>query len=193
MFTCLNIIMVYWHIMMLACQQNPNSFNTQAVSFNPTRLFGFVARKQGSTTDNVSHLFAELDPDQPASAIVSFTSKMMKRWNPPTSKKWQWPFWHLPSLHRCLFRRDSMMSFLFVFCFLSVVVCFCFPLSFFTLHCWFVLTLVFFEEVSVLKGLVLIQSGARGCVVWSCERDKLGGCWREEKVFAGWPVQKELS
>ncbi|CAJ1086808.1 tensin-like isoform X4 [Xyrichtys novacula] len=43
------------------------------------RLFGFVARKQGSTTDNVSHLFAELDPDQPASAIVSFVSKMMKR------------------------------------------------------------------------------------------------------------------
>uniref|UniRef100_A0A667W9P8 SH2 domain-containing protein n=1 Tax=Myripristis murdjan TaxID=586833 RepID=A0A667W9P8_9TELE len=50
-----------------------------AVSFNPPRLFGFVARKQGSTTDNVSHLFAELDPDQPASAIVSFISKMMKR------------------------------------------------------------------------------------------------------------------
>ncbi|XP_068446571.1 tensin-1 isoform X5 [Clinocottus analis] len=43
------------------------------------KLFGFVARKQGSTTDNVSHLFAELDPDQPACAIVSFASKMMKR------------------------------------------------------------------------------------------------------------------
>uniref|UniRef100_A0A3Q1IPU1 Tensin 1 n=1 Tax=Anabas testudineus TaxID=64144 RepID=A0A3Q1IPU1_ANATE len=43
------------------------------------KLFGFVARKQGSTTDNVSHLFAELTPDQPASAIVSFVSKMMKR------------------------------------------------------------------------------------------------------------------
>ncbi|XP_072303394.1 tensin-1 isoform X5 [Eucyclogobius newberryi] len=43
------------------------------------RLFGFVARKQGSTTDNVSHLFAELEPDQPASAIVSFVSRMMKR------------------------------------------------------------------------------------------------------------------
>uniref|UniRef100_A0A3Q3MUN9 Tensin 1 n=1 Tax=Mastacembelus armatus TaxID=205130 RepID=A0A3Q3MUN9_9TELE len=43
------------------------------------KLFGFVARKQGSTTDNVSHLFAELDPDQPASTIVSFVSKMMKR------------------------------------------------------------------------------------------------------------------
>uniref|UniRef100_A0A8C7ZDW4 Tensin 1 n=1 Tax=Oryzias sinensis TaxID=183150 RepID=A0A8C7ZDW4_9TELE len=43
------------------------------------KLFGFVARKQGSTTDNASHLFAELDPDQPASAIVSFVSKTMNR------------------------------------------------------------------------------------------------------------------
>lgn len=42
-----------------------------------------MARKQGSTTDNVSHLFAELDPDQPANAIVNFVSKMIgsqKRW-----------------------------------------------------------------------------------------------------------------
>ncbi|KAL4635640.1 tensin-1-like [Arapaima gigas] len=41
------------------------------------RLFGFVARKQGSTTDNVSHLFAEMDPEQPATAIVNFVSKVM--------------------------------------------------------------------------------------------------------------------
>nr|XP_057939035.1 tensin-1 isoform X4 [Doryrhamphus excisus] len=41
------------------------------------KLFGFVARKQGSTTDNVSHLFAEMEPDQPASAIVSFVCKMI--------------------------------------------------------------------------------------------------------------------
>lgn len=51
--------------------------------FFPPRLFGFVARKQGSTTDNVSHLFAELDPDQPASAIAGFVSRMTKRWTPP--------------------------------------------------------------------------------------------------------------
>lgn len=43
----------------------------------PCRLFGFVARKQGSTTDNACHLFAELDPNQPASAIVNFVSKVM--------------------------------------------------------------------------------------------------------------------
>ena len=57
-----------------------------------SRLFGFVARKQGSTTDNVSHLFAELDPDQPASAIVSFVSKVMKRWDPSPMKTRRQPF-----------------------------------------------------------------------------------------------------
>uniref|UniRef100_A0A8C3TH64 Tensin 1 n=1 Tax=Chelydra serpentina TaxID=8475 RepID=A0A8C3TH64_CHESE len=41
------------------------------------KLFGFVARKQGSTTDNICHLFAELDPDQPATAIVNFVSRVM--------------------------------------------------------------------------------------------------------------------
>ncbi|XP_058520979.1 tensin-1 isoform X7 [Ochotona princeps] len=43
----------------------------------PAKLFGFVARKQGSSTDNACHLFAELDPNQPASAIVNFVSKVM--------------------------------------------------------------------------------------------------------------------
>ncbi|XP_053517383.1 tensin-3 isoform X7 [Artibeus jamaicensis] len=42
-----------------------------------SRAFGFVARKQGSTSDNVCHLFAEHDPEQPASAIVNFVSKVM--------------------------------------------------------------------------------------------------------------------
>uniref|UniRef100_A0A672TSD6 Tensin 3 n=1 Tax=Strigops habroptila TaxID=2489341 RepID=A0A672TSD6_STRHB len=41
------------------------------------RVFGFVARKQGSATDNICHLFAEHDPEQPASAIVNFVSKVM--------------------------------------------------------------------------------------------------------------------
>ncbi len=48
-----------------------------------------MARKQGSTTDNVSHLFAEMDPDQPATAIVNFVSKVMissqKRWTLPAA------------------------------------------------------------------------------------------------------------
>ncbi|KAI4892502.1 hypothetical protein NFI96_018311, partial [Prochilodus magdalenae] len=41
------------------------------------KIFGFVARKSGSTTENVCHLFAEHDPEQPASAIVNFVSKVM--------------------------------------------------------------------------------------------------------------------
>ncbi|XP_072902411.1 LOW QUALITY PROTEIN: tensin-1-like [Hemitrygon akajei] len=42
-----------------------------------SKLFGFVARKQASTTDNVCHLFAEMDSNQPATAIVNFVSKVM--------------------------------------------------------------------------------------------------------------------
>ncbi|XP_060722613.1 si:ch211-191a24.3 isoform X2 [Tachysurus vachellii] len=41
------------------------------------KIFGFVARKSGSNTGNVCHLFAEHDPEQPASAIVNFVSKVM--------------------------------------------------------------------------------------------------------------------
>ncbi|KAK2174541.1 hypothetical protein NP493_795g01016 [Ridgeia piscesae] len=40
-------------------------------------IFGFVARKSGSSTDNACHIFAELDPDQPASAIVNFVAKVL--------------------------------------------------------------------------------------------------------------------
>ncbi|XP_044294141.1 tensin-1 isoform X5 [Varanus komodoensis] len=50
---------------------------TKSESGGSAKLFGFVARKQGSTTDNVCHLFAELDPDQPAAAIVNFVSRVM--------------------------------------------------------------------------------------------------------------------
>ncbi|KAK7865077.1 hypothetical protein R5R35_014617 [Gryllus longicercus] len=41
------------------------------------RVFGFVARKPASKTDNQCHIFAELEPEQPASAIVNFVSKVM--------------------------------------------------------------------------------------------------------------------
>uniref|UniRef100_A0A8C4FCY4 Tensin 3 n=1 Tax=Dicentrarchus labrax TaxID=13489 RepID=A0A8C4FCY4_DICLA len=41
------------------------------------RIFGFVARKSQSETENMCHLFAEHDPEQPASAIVNFVSKVM--------------------------------------------------------------------------------------------------------------------
>ncbi|XP_038136881.1 tensin isoform X5 [Cyprinodon tularosa] len=61
------------------CDLDPQDRKWVKEGGGSVKLFGFVARKQGSTTDNVSHLFAELEPDQPASAIVSFVSKMMKR------------------------------------------------------------------------------------------------------------------
>jgi hypothetical protein len=41
------------------------------------RVFGFVAKKTGSVHDNVCHIFAELGPEQPATAIVNFVTKVM--------------------------------------------------------------------------------------------------------------------
>ncbi|XP_072238649.1 tensin-2-like isoform X2 [Leuresthes tenuis] len=43
----------------------------------PCKMFGFVARRTGATTENVCHLFAETDPEQPAVAIVNFINKVM--------------------------------------------------------------------------------------------------------------------
>uniref|UniRef100_A0AAY4EH80 Tensin 2b n=1 Tax=Denticeps clupeoides TaxID=299321 RepID=A0AAY4EH80_9TELE len=40
-------------------------------------IFGFVAKRPGSASENVCHLFAELDPEQPATAIVNFINKVM--------------------------------------------------------------------------------------------------------------------
>ncbi|XP_072254025.1 tensin-1 isoform X8 [Leuresthes tenuis] len=59
------------------CDTDPQDRKWSKPEGGTAKLFGFVARKQGSTTDNVSHLFAELDPNQPASAIVNFVSKMI--------------------------------------------------------------------------------------------------------------------
>ncbi|XP_062862640.1 tensin-1 isoform X4 [Trichomycterus rosablanca] len=59
------------------CNLDPQERRWTKPEGGAAKFFGFVARKQGSTTDNVSHLFAEMDPDQPATAIVSFVSKVM--------------------------------------------------------------------------------------------------------------------
>nr|XP_017212095.1 tensin-1-like isoform X4 [Danio rerio] len=59
------------------CNMDPQERKWNKAEGGVAKLFGFVARKQGSTTDNVSHLFAELEPDNSASAIVSFVSKLM--------------------------------------------------------------------------------------------------------------------
>ncbi|XP_052003921.1 tensin-1 isoform X4 [Xyrauchen texanus] len=59
------------------CDIDPQERKWSKPEGGNAKFFGFVARKQGSTTDNVSHLFAEMDPDQPATAIVNFISKIM--------------------------------------------------------------------------------------------------------------------
>lgn len=45
------------------------------------RCFGFVSKKingaKSSQPENECHIFAELDPSQPATAIVNFVSKVM--------------------------------------------------------------------------------------------------------------------
>lgn len=41
------------------------------------RIFAFVARKVASRSDNACHIFAELEPEQPASAVVNFITKVM--------------------------------------------------------------------------------------------------------------------
>ncbi|KAL1123679.1 hypothetical protein AAG570_001452 [Ranatra chinensis] len=47
------------------------------MSASSFRCFGFVARKPASKSDNQCHVFAELEPGQPATAIVNFVSKVM--------------------------------------------------------------------------------------------------------------------
>ncbi|XP_076242166.1 focal adhesion protein tensin isoform X5 [Calliopsis andreniformis] len=41
------------------------------------RCFGFVARKPAHKSDNQCHVFAELEPEQPAVAIVNFVNKVL--------------------------------------------------------------------------------------------------------------------
>ncbi|KAI4823840.1 hypothetical protein KUCAC02_012395 [Chaenocephalus aceratus] len=54
-----------------------NSVTFSSIDPKDRRVFGFVARKPGSVAENVCHLFAEMDPEQPASAIVNFINKVM--------------------------------------------------------------------------------------------------------------------
>ena len=47
------------------------------------KIFGFVARKPTSRSQNQCHIFAEHDPEQPARAIVNFVNKVMLSSNHP--------------------------------------------------------------------------------------------------------------
>ncbi|KAM4738567.1 tensin-3-like [Anableps anableps] len=59
------------------CSLDPQGRKWTRDSVSTAKIFGFVARKSQSETQNVCHLFAEHDPEQPASAIVNFVSKVM--------------------------------------------------------------------------------------------------------------------
>ncbi|GJQ86468.1 putative phosphotyrosine-binding protein [Trypoxylus dichotomus] len=52
------------------------STDESGVPKSQKKIFGFVARKPPGT-DNQCHLFAELEPEQPATAIVNFVNKML--------------------------------------------------------------------------------------------------------------------
>lgn len=59
------------------CALDPQDRKWKVDGFPSAKIFGFVARKTGTSTDNICHLFAEHDPEQPASAIVNFVSRVM--------------------------------------------------------------------------------------------------------------------
>ncbi|XP_034275168.1 tensin-2 isoform X2 [Pantherophis guttatus] len=59
------------------CSTDPQDRRWANTDGTTSKIFGFVAKKQGNPCENVCHLFAELDPEQPASAIVNFITKVM--------------------------------------------------------------------------------------------------------------------
>ncbi|XP_005986199.1 tensin-2 isoform X1 [Latimeria chalumnae] len=59
------------------CNVDPRDRRWTNPDGTTSKIFGFVAKKQGSVLENVCHLFAEMDPEQPASAIVNFITKVM--------------------------------------------------------------------------------------------------------------------
>lgn len=83
------------------------------------RLFGFVAKKQSGGNDNTCHLFAELDPGQPASAIVNFVTKVMigqgkKDWR---ELNFHWFLFFSPLVRMYQSSDDQCLdSFIHVFC-----------------------------------------------------------------------------
>ncbi|XP_038608034.1 tensin-2 isoform X2 [Tachyglossus aculeatus] len=59
------------------CSVDPQDRRWTNADGTTSKVFGFVARKAGSPAENVCHLFAELDPEQPAAAITAFISKVL--------------------------------------------------------------------------------------------------------------------
>ncbi|XP_026169120.1 tensin-3 isoform X1 [Mastacembelus armatus] len=67
------------------CALDPQDRKWRKDGYPSAKIFGFVARKTGTSMDNICHLFAEHDPEQPASAIVNFVSKHAALSNPRPS------------------------------------------------------------------------------------------------------------
>uniref|UniRef100_A0A8C4QYS8 PID domain-containing protein n=1 Tax=Eptatretus burgeri TaxID=7764 RepID=A0A8C4QYS8_EPTBU len=59
------------------CALDPEGRRWKKNDGSHPKVFGLVAKKQGSSSENMCHLFAELDPEQPAIAIVNFVSKVL--------------------------------------------------------------------------------------------------------------------
>ncbi|XP_064354797.1 tensin-2 isoform X2 [Dromaius novaehollandiae] len=59
------------------CNTDPQDRRWANPDGTTSKIFGFVAKKPGAPCENACHLFAELDPEQPASAIVTFITKVM--------------------------------------------------------------------------------------------------------------------
>ncbi|XP_071518821.1 tensin-3 isoform X6 [Panulirus ornatus] len=51
--------------------------NEEGAPLGSLRVFGFVAKKGSSRTENQCHILAELEPEQPATAICNFVTKVM--------------------------------------------------------------------------------------------------------------------
>ncbi|XP_063882176.1 tensin-1-like isoform X1 [Scylla paramamosain] len=49
----------------------------EGTTLGSLRIFGFVAKKGASRTENQCHILAELEPEQPATAICNFVTKVM--------------------------------------------------------------------------------------------------------------------
>lgn len=61
------------------CSTDPEDRRWANADGTTSTIFGFVAKQAGGAGGNTCHLFAELDPEQPAGAIVSFITKVMLR------------------------------------------------------------------------------------------------------------------
>lgn len=56
----------------------PPASHHQLRLYSPTRIFGFVAKSQTETQENVCHLFAEYDAIQPASQVIDLVTALLQ-------------------------------------------------------------------------------------------------------------------